>query len=99
MTQCPRRNPAFLTSKVAQFSWPPAKAVYVALGQVVVSIGNSMIMQNYNHEEVDTRTMVHVLHARTHYVHTVDSDIVVIPAGTFQDLIATQPLADNLSGI
>ena len=56
---------AFLTSKVAQFSWPPAKAVYVTSGQAVVCIGDSipMAMQNCNHEEADTRIVVHVLHA------------------------------------
>ena len=54
---------AFLTSKVAQFSWPPAKAVYVTSGQAVVCIGDSIPMQNCNHEAADTRIVVHVLHA------------------------------------
>ena len=54
---------AFLTSKDAQFSWPPAKAVYVTSGQAVVCIGDSIPMQNCNHEEADTRIVVHVLHA------------------------------------
>ena len=43
----------FLTSKVAQFSWPPAKAVYVTSGQAMVCIGDSIPMQNCNHEEAD----------------------------------------------
>ena len=30
---------AFLTSKVAEFNWPPAKAVYVTSGPVVVCVG------------------------------------------------------------
>ena len=90
---------AFLTSKVAQFSWPPAIAVYVTSGQAVVCIGDSILMQNCNHEEADTRNVVHVLHAlkqgeQTICVRTVDTDVVVILAGTFQDLVATQPLAD-----
>ena len=43
--------------------------------------------------------MVHVLHAlkqgeQTICVRTVDTDVVVILAGTFHDLVATQPLAD-----
>ena len=33
---------AFLTSKVAQFSWPPDKAVYVTSEQGVVSIGDTV---------------------------------------------------------
>ena len=90
---------AFLTSKVAQFSWPPDKAVYVTPEQGVVSIGDNSAMQNCNHEEADTRIVVHVLHALTHgaktiLVRTVDTDVVVILAGTFHDLVATQPLAD-----
>ena len=90
---------AFLTSKVAQFSWPPAKAVYVTSGQAVVCIGDSIPMQNCNHEEADTRIVVHVLHAlkqgeQTICVRTVDTDVVVILAGTFHDLVATQPLTD-----
>ena len=92
---------AFLTSKVAQFSWPPAKSVYVTSGQAVVCIGDSipMAMQNCNHEEADTRIVVHVMHAlkqgeKTICVRTVDTDVVVILAGTFHDLVVTQPLAD-----
>ena len=90
---------AFLTSKVAQFTWPPAKAVYVTSGQAVVCIGDSIPMQNCNHEEADTRIVVHVLHAlkqgeQTICVRIVDTDVVVILAGTFHDLVATQPLAD-----
>ena len=90
---------AFLTSKVAQFSWPPDKAVYVTSEQGVVSIGDNSAMQNCNHEEANTRIVVHVLHALKHgaktiLVRTVDTDVVVILAGTFHDLVATQPLAD-----
>ena len=90
---------AFLTSKVAQFSWPPAKAVYVTSGQAVVCIGDIIPMQKCNHEEADTSIAVHVLHAlkqgeQTICVRTVDTDVVVIVAGTFHDLGATQPLAD-----
>ena len=35
---------AFLTSKVAQFNWPPAKAVYVTSGQAVVCIGDKTVI-------------------------------------------------------
>jgi len=40
---------AFLTSKVAEFNWPPTKAVYVTSGQAVVSVSSSITMQNCNH--------------------------------------------------
>ena len=60
---------------------------------------SSIPMQNCNHEEADTRVVVHVLHAlmqggKTIQVRTVDTDVVVILAGTFHDLIASQLLAD-----
>ena len=61
VTPCTRRN--FAISKVAQFSWLPANAVYVTSGQVVVSIGESIPVQNCNHEKADTRIVLHVLHA------------------------------------
>ena len=60
----------------------------------MVSIGDSISMQNCNHDEEDIRVVVHVLHALKHYVRNVDSYVVVILAGTFHDLVATQPLAD-----
>ncbi len=61
-------------------------------------------MQNCNHEEADTRIVVHVLHALQHgdktiQVRTVDTDVVVILTGTFHELIATQPLADIWGGL
>ena len=87
---------AFLTSKVEELKLPPAKAAYVTSGQAVVSIGASTPMKNCNHEEADTRVVVHIVHAleqeaKTIQVRTVDTDVVVILAGTFRDLIATHP--------
>ena len=77
MTQWTRRNFAILIPKVAQFIWSPA--VYVTSGQVVVSIGETIPGQNFNHEKADTRIVVHVLHAlkqgdQTIYVRTVDTE-------------------------
>ena len=65
----------------------------------MVSFGASTPMKNCNHEEVDTRVVVHIVHAleqrtKTIQVNTVDTDVVVILASTFHDLIATHPLAD-----
>ena len=66
------------------------------------SIGENIPMQNCNHEEADTRIVIHVLHAmkqgrggQTLFLfRTVDPYVVVILAGTFHDLVATQHLAD-----
>ena len=51
-------------------------------------------MPNCNHEEADTRNVVHISHAgaKTIYVRAVDRDVVVILTGAFFDLIVTQPL-------
>ena len=61
VTQLTRRNVAI--PKVGQFSWLPANALYVTSGQVVVSIGESIPVQNCNHDKANTRIVVHVLHA------------------------------------
>ena len=55
---------AFLTSKVSEFTFPPNKVVYTMLGQSVVSVGDSnLVMPNCNHEEADTRDVVHIRYA------------------------------------
>ena len=89
-SQWTRRN--FAIPKVGQFSCLPANA-----GQVVVSIGESIHVQNCNHEKEDTMIVVHVLHAlkqgeQTIYVHTIETDVVVIIAGML--MVATQHLDD-----
>ena len=91
---------AFLTSKVTEFTFPPNKAVYITCGESVVSSGlNSVAMPDCNHEEADTRIVVHLLHAlehglRTIKVRTADSDVIAILVGAFFDLISAQPSAD-----
>ena len=91
---------AFLTFKVKEFNWPSTKAVYMTSGEIVLSKGFSIAMQNCNDEEADTRIVVHVMLAlkqgsKTIQLRTVhDKDVVVIHIGTFHDLTATQPFAD-----
>jgi len=90
---------ALLTSKVEEFIWPSDKDVYVTSGQAVSSFGWSSPVNSCNHEEADTRVPVHVVHAlqqglKTVQVRTVDTEVVVILAGQFHDLLAIQPLAD-----
>ena len=85
---------AILIPKVAQFIWQPA--VYVTSGQVVVSIGENIPGQNFNH----VKACGSVMHALTQgeqtiYVRTVDTEVVVvILAGVFHDLVAGQHLVD-----
>ena len=58
-------------------------------------------MPNCNHEEADTRIVVYLLHAFrndaavTALVRTVDTDVVVILVGKFNDLKAVK---DNVPG-
>ena len=56
-------------------------------------------MLDCNHEEADTRIVVHLLHAlehgmRTIKVRTADSDVIAILVGAFFDLTSTHPSAD-----
>ena len=59
----------------------------------VVSIGSEQVMGQCNHEEADTRIIVHVRHsleggAESVLVRTVDTDVVVILVGKLHDLLA-----------
>ena len=90
---------AFLTSKIESFSWPPTNSVCVTSGQAVSACGLSVPMDDCNHEEADTRIMVHIQHAleqgaETVLVRTVDTDVVVILVGLFFDLVTIQLLCD-----
>ena len=55
---------AFLTSRVSEFAFPPSKSVYITSGTSVVSTGErNCQMSVCNHEEADTRIVVHIVHA------------------------------------
>ena len=66
----------------------------------MISIGSDRSMPECNHEEADTRIVVHILHAiqdneaKSVLVRTVDTDVLVILIGTFQHLRAIQPDLD-----
>ena len=90
---------AFLTSKIESFTWPPTKSIYITSGQAVSACGLSVPMDDCNHEEADTRIMVHIRHAleqgaETVLVRTVDTDVVVILIGLFFDLVTIRPSSD-----
>ncbi|CAB3996630.1 Hypothetical predicted protein [Paramuricea clavata] len=86
---------AFLTSKVAAYTWPETKTVYR-------TSDSNRSMPECNHEEADTRIVVHVLHAiqveqaKSVLVRTVDTDVVVILVGTFYNLKSIVPDLDLL---
>ena len=53
----------FLTTKVTNYTFPQGKSVYITAAESVVAVPSTNPMPNCNHEEADTRIVVHVLHA------------------------------------
>ena len=49
----------FLTVKIAEFTFPSSKLVYVTSGQSVLHRGSANLMPDCNHEEADTRIVMH----------------------------------------
>ena len=89
----------FLSSKVANFTFPQGKEIYITAGDQVVKKGSGPPMANCDHEEADSRIMVHVHHALEQgrniiQIRTVDSDVVVILIGHFHELVTQYPEAD-----
>ena len=65
----------------------------------MLTVCSSSPMPNCNHEEADTRIVVHVLLSlqqglTTAQVRTVDTDAVVVLIGVFHKLLLSQPKAD-----
>lgn len=78
-----------LSKKVQHFQYPEDKVVVITNGEQVLS--SSHQMQRCNHEEADTRILVHVSDAlktgaKTISVRTVDTDVAVILIGHYHDL-------------
>ena len=93
---------AFLTSKVAVFTFPTTKAVYITSGTSVVSVGHKCpSMSDCNHEVADSRMVVHIKHAleqgmNTIEVSTVESHVVIILVGSFFEIAQAHPRAIHL---
>ena len=89
----------FLSSKIASIAWPVGKQVFITSGVRVVGTDTTHFMLPCNHEEADTRIMIHLLDALEHgsstcLVLTVDTDVVVILIGKFHALLTKYPAAD-----
>ena len=89
----------FLSEKIASTAWPDGKQVFITSGIRVVGTERSHSMLPCNHEEADTRIMIHLLDALEHgastcLVRTVDTDVVVILIGKFHAMVAKYPTAD-----
>ena len=85
---------SYLTEAVISNMQLPQCDLYITDGDIVrhVGPGNSM-MDKCDHEEADTRIVLHVLHAlsegaKTVLVRTVDSDVVVILVHQYERFMA-----------
>ena len=68
-------------------------------GTSVISNGCVCHMQACNHEEADTRMLIHLLDAVTNgattcLIRTVDTDVIVILIGKLHVLLKQQPACD-----
>ena len=88
---------AFLTTRVSSFTYPEGKEVFITSGTTV--LGTDQHMQSpCDHEEADTRIVVHLVDAlkkgqKTCLVRTVDTDVIVILIGKFYHLLTLNPNA------
>src|SRR5688572_6272445 len=72
------------------------KDVYITAGDEVHHVGNSQPMEQCNHEEADTRVLIHLLHALQTWslgmVHTGDTDVLIL-LSNFHHIKALNPTA------
>ena len=86
----------FLTNKLRIMSVPENKETFVTSGDDVIGIGTEHGMSQCNHEEADTRIIIHVQDSlqrgsNTIMVQTVDTDVVVLLVGHFYSLRDQHP--------
>ena len=90
---------AFLSEKVANAQFPIGKIVVITSGKNVITKGIDRSMQDNDHEEADTKILLHLQHAlqngsRSCLIRTVDTDVLVIITGKFHKLLSMCPDAD-----
>lgn len=86
----------FLTQRILSFDYSEGKQVFVTSDANVLSKGSSHDMPPCDHEEADTRLLIHLVDAlksgcSTCVVRTVDTDVVVNLIGKFHNLLSTYP--------
>ena len=86
---------SFLSTSIVQTPFQDGKQVYITSGDQVLNAGNGPPMGRCNHEEADTRILVHLLHALQYsslgMVYTGDTDVVVILLCNFHHIKAVNP--------
>ena len=90
---------SLFTNTAARQEVADKKELYITSDESVISIGNAPSMPNCNHEEADTRIVVHLLHSvqrgnKKILVKTVDTDIIVILLGKFEEISELCPDID-----
>lgn len=90
---------AFLSDKSPKSKFPSGKEVIATRGQGIVMTGSNHCMAQCDHEEADTRVVLHLQDALKNgsaqsLVHTFDADVVVILLEKFCHLRNTCPAAD-----
>ena len=87
----------FLSQGVRSLDIPAQKHLYITIEDSVMAKGVSVAdIGSCDHEESDTRVMVHIVHAimngsRSVFLSTVDSDVVIISTYVFGVLIRAFP--------
>ena len=87
---------ALLSHKVAKMTVPDEKEVVITSGQDAIIVGTSHVIPRCDHEEADTRLLVHIQDAmkeghKNCLIRTVDSDVLVILIGKFHHLMSIRP--------
>ena len=90
---------SFLSHKLESLECVEGKHIMTTTGTSVANVGTNHHMQACNHEEADTRILIHLQDAldngaTTCLVRTVDTDVIVIIVGKFYDLLQQYPAAD-----
>eukprot|EP00745_Piridium_sociabile_P012394 TRINITY_DN190_c0_g1_i6.p1 TRINITY_DN190_c0_g1~~TRINITY_DN190_c0_g1_i6.p1 ORF type:complete len:743 (+),score=169.21 TRINITY_DN190_c0_g1_i6:247-2475(+) len=88
----------FLSDKVGSSDWPDGKGVFITSGTNVISRGSDHSMPRCDHEEADTRIVVHLKDALDKgctncLVRTVDTDVVAILIGKYHSLTSQHQMA------
>ncbi len=86
----------FLSSKIANMKCPERKKVVTTSDATALILGSNQSMGPCDHEEADTRLLIHLQDAlqngcTTCLVCTVDTDVVVILIGKFHHLLTLCP--------
>ena len=90
---------SFLTNTAARQEVADMIELYITSNESIISIGNASSMPNCSHEEADTRIVVHLLHSvqmgnKKIFVKTVDTDMIVILLGNFEEISELCPDID-----